>query len=99
MNQKKLNIELMRAILRSSILTYDDAYPIVAALSSTISKAVFQKEQEITATEEMYCPRCQQNVIALVKNPECPRCKNKKLEKRKINEFHFENRVKTNENL
>jgi hypothetical protein len=47
MNRKRFEIEFMRAILRSSLLSYDDAYPVVNSLSHSILNAVIRKEQEI----------------------------------------------------
>lgn len=49
MNQRKLQLELMRAILKSSSLQYDDAYPIVASLAQQISSVVLRREKELEA--------------------------------------------------
>lgn len=49
MNQRKLHLEIMRAILRSSSLSYDEAFPVVSSLASTISESVLRREQEVEA--------------------------------------------------
>jgi hypothetical protein len=46
MNQRKLKLELMRAILRSSKLEYDDVYPI-------LNKIYLPIEQEIVHSEKI----------------------------------------------
>ena len=52
MNQRKLHLEIMRAILRSSTLAYDEAYPIVANIAPQISSAVQKREFEIAVLKE-----------------------------------------------
>ena len=47
MNQRRLSLELMRAILRSSSLTYDDVFPIVAPFASQVSGMIIRLEREI----------------------------------------------------
>jgi hypothetical protein len=46
MNQKKFRLELMRAILRSSKLEYEDVYPI-------LNKVCLPIEQEIVHSEKI----------------------------------------------
>jgi hypothetical protein len=46
-NTRKLQLELMRAILKSSTLQYDDAFPVVASFAQAVSAAVVRKEQEV----------------------------------------------------
>ena len=52
MNSRKLQLELMRAILKSSSLQYDDAYPIVVSLAQQISSVVLRREKEIVLKRE-----------------------------------------------
>ena len=52
MNQRKLHLEIMRAIMRSSTLDYDEAYPVVASFIPQIERAVRNREQEIETQNE-----------------------------------------------
>lgn len=45
MNVRKLQLELMRAILRSSSLEYDDVHPFVASLTPQVASVVLRMEQ------------------------------------------------------
>lgn len=47
MNRRKLQIEIMRAVLRSSELDYDDAYSLVATVVDQIAPLVSRKEIEV----------------------------------------------------
>jgi hypothetical protein len=46
MNVRKLQFEIMRAILRSSSLQYEEAFPVVQSVSQQLSRVIFQMEQQ-----------------------------------------------------
>ena len=62
MNQRKLHLELMRAILRSSTLQYDEAYPVVASIVNHLSTAVQRKEQEVEAEKKKKLEEAQKKI-------------------------------------
>ena len=45
MNQKKFRLELMRAILRSSKLEYEDVYPILIKVCLPIEQEIVRSEK------------------------------------------------------
>ena len=49
MNQRKLHFELMRTILKSSSLSYDEAFPLMSSLSPLISQTIRRQEQLVEA--------------------------------------------------
>lgn len=52
MNRRKLQNEIMRAILRSSNLEYEDAYPLVATIIPQIIPLISRKEIEVELKKE-----------------------------------------------
>jgi len=53
MNVRKFQLELMRTILRSSMLEYDDAYQMVRALSMQMVPLIEQSERDKQALAEL----------------------------------------------
>jgi len=51
MNVRKFQLELMRAILRSSRLTYDDAYQMVREYSMKIAPQIERTERDLQEQE------------------------------------------------
>jgi hypothetical protein len=52
MNQQKLKLELMRAILRSTRLKYEDVYPIINKIYFPIAEEIVKMENQVQRKNE-----------------------------------------------
>ena len=52
MNRRKLEIELMKAVLKSSTLEYDEALQVVSSIAQQAAMLVLRKEQQVETKKQ-----------------------------------------------